>query len=157
MVPFTKSILNPFNFYKLHLPRFDYYGSFGAGAICNALGFFYVLFVFKETKKQEPEDKGQEASILSLKNLSNSFKVLTKERSEGLRHVVILLVVCSLVRSCFHETSGKNLHSLKVKFSVEPDDPFWGSGLLVHQKTVSFHGRRCSDHMEYTLKVGCLH
>ena len=57
---FSKSKRFPKNF-KLDpkVSRFGYYGSFGAGAIIFAFGFFFVLFFFKEPKKQatSPETK----------------------------------------------------------------------------------------------------
>ena len=78
--------------------RFGYYGSFGAGAMCYGLGFIIVHFGFKETEKEQQEKKHKRASLFSVKNLANSFKVLLKKRSGGLRHIVILLVASFLVK-----------------------------------------------------------
>ena len=82
--------------------RFGYYGSFGAGAILFAFGFFFVLFFFKEPKKPPPPPESKDAngrSVVSLKNVSNSFSVLVKEREGGMRHIVILTYACFAV--CF--------------------------------------------------------
>ena len=77
--------------------RFHYYGSFGAGAICSCIGFFFVLFTFKETEKTITEKSEKNISLTSLDNLLCSFKCLFKKRSEGMRHIVILLVSCMVV------------------------------------------------------------
>ena len=85
--------------------RFDYYGSFGFGALCFALGFLYVLLKLKEAKK-EPENRDEQSKelikknkLMSLENLRNSFKVIVKKRKGSLRHIVILLIGCFMVRS----------------------------------------------------------
>ena len=84
----------------LKLPRFGYYGSFGCGAFCFASGFFFVLFFFKEPIKQalpsESKD-AEERSVVSLKNVANSFSVLVKKREGGMRHIVILTYACFAV------------------------------------------------------------
>ena len=79
--------------------KFDYFGSFGGGAICFALGFCLVGLFFKEPKiKRENKDKeGASSSILSLSNLANSFGVLVKQRRGSLRHIVVLLYTCFTV------------------------------------------------------------
>ena len=82
------------------LSRFGYYGSFGAGAIIFAFGFLFVLFFFKEPKKLAPPPESKDASgrsIVSLKNVANSFSVLVKEREGGMRHIVILTYACFAV------------------------------------------------------------
>ena len=88
--------------------RFGYYGSFGAGAILFAFGFFFVLFFFKEPKKPPPPPESKDAngrSVVSLKNVSNSFSVLVKEREGGMRHIVILTYACFAVwKFCFFRT-----------------------------------------------------
>ena len=82
------------------LSRFGYYGSFGAGAIIFAFGFFFVLFFFREPKKlalsPESEDAGGR-NVLSLKNVANSFSVLVKKREGGMRHIVVLTYACFAV------------------------------------------------------------
>ena len=84
--------------------RFSYYGSFGAGAMCYGLGFIIVYFWFKETEKAQLEKKDKRPNLFSIKNLANSFKVLLKKQSGGLRHIVILLVASFLVKpSFFHK------------------------------------------------------
>ena len=82
--------------------KFDYFGSFGGGAICFALGFCLVGLFFKEPKikrENKGEEKKEEASssILSLSNLANSFGVLVKRRRDSLRHIVVLLYTCFTV------------------------------------------------------------
>ena len=82
--------------------KFDYFGSFGGGAICFALGFCLVGLFFKEPKikrENKGEEKKEEASssILSLSNLANSFGVLVKRRRGSLRHIVVLLYTCFTV------------------------------------------------------------
>ena len=82
------------------LSRFGYYGSFGAGAILFAFGFFFVLFFFKEPKKLAPSHESKDASgrsVVSLKNVANSFSVLVKEREGGMRHIVVLTYACFAV------------------------------------------------------------
>ena len=82
------------------LSRFGYYGSFGAGAIIFAVGFFFVLFFFKEPKKLAPSSESKNAggrSVVSLKNVANSFSVLMKEREGGMRHIVVLTYACFAV------------------------------------------------------------
>ena len=80
------------------MSRFGYYGSFGAGATFFAVGFCGVLFFFKEPKKQIPEPNHEgERSLVSLKNVANSFSVLTKEREGSMRHIVILTYSCFAV------------------------------------------------------------
>ena len=77
--------------------RFSYYGSFGAGATCSCMGFFLVQFTFKETNKDAPEISEKNTSITSLDNIVCSFKCLFKKRSQGMRHIVILLTSCMVV------------------------------------------------------------
>ena len=79
--------------------KFDYFGSFGGGAICFALGFCLVGLFFKEPKiKRGNKDKEEgSSSILSLSNLANSFGVLVKRRRGSLRHIVVLLYACFTV------------------------------------------------------------
>lgn len=85
--------------------KFDYFGSFGGGAICFALGFCLVGLFFKEPKRREKETEKEEeteeekegSSILSLSNLANSFRVLVKRREGSMRHIVVLLYVCFTV------------------------------------------------------------
>ena len=82
------------------LRRFGYYGSFGCGAFCFASGFFFVLFFFKEPKKQALPSESKDAegrSAVSLKNVANSFSVLVKKREGGMRHIVILTYACFAV------------------------------------------------------------
>ena len=75
--------------------KFDYFGSFGGGAICFALGFCLVGLFFEEPKrKTENTEKKKTSDILSLTNLANSFGVLVKKRPRSMRHIVILLYVC---------------------------------------------------------------
>merc|ERR550519_1389867 len=50
------------------------------------------MFQLKETKKDQSKDEKEEKGLVSLENLTNSFKVLVKRRSSSLRHIVILLV-----------------------------------------------------------------
>ena len=76
--------------------RFHYYGSFGAGAVCNCIGFFFVLFAFKETRKIGNTSE-KKTSMASLENLLCSFKCLLRSRREGMRHVIILMVTCMVV------------------------------------------------------------
>ena len=78
--------------------RFGYYGSFTSGLLCSLTGFMVVLFFFKETKKPSTDEgKSVKTSLISLKNFSDSFKVLMKKRAGHVRHVVVLLVGCMLV------------------------------------------------------------
>ena len=80
--------------------RFGYYGSFGAGALIFAFGFFFVLFFFKEPKRPalSPESKDLGGrSVISLKNVASSFSVLVKEREGGMRHIVVLTYACFAV------------------------------------------------------------
>ena len=82
------------------ISSFGYYGSFGAGAIIFAFGFFFVLFFFEEPKKLAPPPESKDASgrsIVSLKNVANSFSVLVKEREGGMRHIVVLTYACFAV------------------------------------------------------------
>ena len=82
---------------KLHfLSRFDYYGSFGTGLVCYILGFFLVLFTFKEIKKEGAAKGGR--NMVTFRDLGNSFMVLFKKREGGMRHIVILLIVAFTVR-----------------------------------------------------------
>ena len=90
---FTMLLVNMLFFFF----RFHYYGSFGAGALFSCIGFFFVLFTFKETEKTITEKSEKNPRITSLDNLLCSFKCLFKKRSEGMRHIVILLVSCMVV------------------------------------------------------------
>ena len=83
--------------------RFGYYGSFTSGLLCSFTGFLVVLFFFKESKKPSTDEgNGAKTSLISLKNFSDSFKVLMKKRAGEVRQVVVLLVVCMLVGSLPH-------------------------------------------------------
>ena len=110
--------------------RFGYYGSFGAGASLFAIGFCFVLFFFKEPKRQAPEPKdASKRSVVSLKNVANSFSVLVKEREGGMRHIVILLYTCFTVSKFWKHTL------LMSTFSAGEPDIYW-DGLPLLQKEV---------------------
>lgn len=72
--------------------RFSYYGNFGFALLAFAAGFLLAMFQLKETKKDQSKDEKEEKGLVSLENLTNSFKVLVKRREGSLRHIVILLV-----------------------------------------------------------------
>lgn len=75
--------------------RFSYYGNFGFGLLAFSLGFLLALFQLKEPQKEKSDagpGEGESKKLVSLENLTNSFKVLVKRRSGSLRHIVILLV-----------------------------------------------------------------
>ena len=72
------------------------------------------MFQLKETKKDQSKDEKEEKGLVSLENLTNSFKVykhtsllkdkynctlkvLVKRREGSLRHIVILLVAAFMV------------------------------------------------------------
>ena len=69
-----------------------YYGSFGIASGCYLLGLLIVFFTVKNRKN--PEHKGTQVKVLDFKNVAESFKVLTKQRQESMRHIVIILVLC---------------------------------------------------------------
>ena len=53
---------------------------------------------FKEPKRQIPEQNHEgERSLVSLKNMANSFSVLIKKREGSMRHIVILTYSCFAV------------------------------------------------------------
>ena len=69
-----------------------YYGSFGCASACYLLGFVIVLFTVEN--KKISEEKKTKTNAFNMKNVLESFKVLSKPRPENMRHIVILLVVC---------------------------------------------------------------
>jgi len=102
--------------------RFDYYGSFGAGAICYALGFLIVLLTFKDPKKKngEPTTETKGRSVVSLQDLANSFKVLTKPREGGMRHIVVLLYACFTCGSLTY--TGVDFLYFRRKFNFSDEE-----------------------------------
>ena len=61
------------------LLRFSYYGNFGFGLLAFSLGFLLALFQLKEPKKEKSDGgpgEGENKKLVSLENLTNSFKVL---------------------------------------------------------------------------------
>ena len=69
-----------------------YYGSFGFASACFLLGLVIVFFTVHN--KRDTENKETKTNVLDLKNVLESFKVLSKPRAENLRHIVIILVIC---------------------------------------------------------------
>jgi len=103
--------------------QFGYYGSFGCGAFCFVSGFFFVLFFFKEPKKQAPPSESKDAggrSAVSLKNVANSFSVLVKKREGGMRHIVILTYACFAMGSLTH--TGMDYLFFRRKFTWTDED-----------------------------------
>jgi len=69
-----------------------YYGSFGFASLCFLLGLVIVFFTVHN--KKDPQNKETKTKILDVKNVLESFKVLTKSRADNMRHIVVILVVC---------------------------------------------------------------
>ena len=69
-----------------------YYGNFGIASGCYLLGILIVFLTVKNRKS--PEHKGTNVKILDFKNVAESFKVLSKQRPQSMRHIVIILVLC---------------------------------------------------------------
>ena len=69
-----------------------YYGSFGIASGCFLLGLLIVFLTVKD--KQNLQNKGTNNNILDFKNFAESFQVLSKQRPESMRHIVIILVLC---------------------------------------------------------------
>merc|ERR1711892_912944 len=81
------NFINPYIYAAL-----GYYGSFGLGAACHLLAGIVAFFTIKNRKN--PDYEGSKTKLFDLKNVLESFKVLTKPRPENMRHIVIILVVC---------------------------------------------------------------
>jgi len=73
--------------------RFGYYGNFGVSFILLISAVFLVLILFKKNKKVQEDDTSGPGPF-SLKNITESFKVLTKPRASSMRHIVSLLIFC---------------------------------------------------------------
>ena len=69
-----------------------YYGSFGIASGCYLLGLLIVCLTIKNRKSHE--HKGTKIKILDFKNVAESFKVLSKQRPQSMRHITIILVLC---------------------------------------------------------------
>ena len=62
--------------------RFSYYGNFGFGLLAFVLGFLLALCQLKEPKKEKSNNgpgEGGENKLVSLENLTNSFKVSSSQ------------------------------------------------------------------------------
>ena len=60
------------------LLRFSYYGNFGFGLLAFSLGFLLALLQLKEPQKEKSDagpGEGESKKLVSLENLTNSFKV----------------------------------------------------------------------------------
>ena len=71
-------ILSFCSFPKFAHLRFSYYGNFGFGLLAFVLGFLLALLQLKEPKKEKSNNgpgEGGENKLVSLENLTNSFKV----------------------------------------------------------------------------------
>jgi PCFT/HCP family folate transporter-like MFS transporter 1/3 len=69
-----------------------YYGSFGIASACYMLGLVTVFFTVHN--KKNPDENGTKPKILDVRNVLESFKVLSKPRAGSMRHIVIILVIC---------------------------------------------------------------
>ena len=74
-----------------------YYGSFGSALTCYTLAFGIVFFKLQNIKIYQEKETNN--PVFDMKNVSESFKVLTKRRPESMRHIVIILVVCFQISS----------------------------------------------------------
>ena len=69
-----------------------YYGSFGIASGCYLIGAMIIFFTVHDNKSKDEQER--KAKVIDLKNVLESFKVLSKPRVHGLRHIVVILVIC---------------------------------------------------------------
>ena len=107
---------------------FGYYGSFGSALACYTLAFLIVLFTVKNIRiGQQKENKN---GVFNMKNVLESFKVLTKKRAGSMRHIVIILVICFQLSSfSWHGTSSVDYLYVRRKFDWSDQN------ILVRDKT----------------------
>jgi MFS family permease len=92
-----------------------YYGSFGCASACFLLGLVIVFFTVKN--QRDTNKKNTKTSVLDMKNVLESFKVLSKPRPESMRHIVIILVACFQIgRFAYHGASYVDYLYVRRKF-----------------------------------------
>lgn len=113
---------------------------FGIGFLFFSLALLYTIFCIKETRERNVSDAPEaRVRLFAIENVTSVFRTVFKRRDNGLRTVLLLLLLAMMLNVSGYNDSGTTYLYTRLKFSwTEHEFSRWVSSVAIIRSLATF-------------------